>query len=233
MKGIAMRNHDFRKIGIGLALAGAGAVATYVWAIRPWHLRWGATDEEMDQPLPGDEFAPHPKLRATHAITINAPAADIWPWLLQMGQDRGGFYSYTWLENLAGCHMHNADEVVPEWQELKVGDSVWLHPKAPPTKVAAIEPGRAIVLKGWGAFVLKSIDEKTTRLIIRSQGDYEPDLKNPVLNFLLWRIVFEPAHFIMERKMLLGIKERAEKLARERAEEKDAGASRLLGLVNG
>jgi hypothetical protein len=136
-----------------------------------------------------------------------------------MGQDRGGFYSYTWLENLAGCHMRNADEVVPEWQELKVGDSVWLHPKAPPTKVAAIEPGRAIVLKGWGAFVLKPIDEKTTRLIIRSQGDYDPDLKNAALNFLLWRVVFEPAHFIMERKMLMGIKERAEKLTSERALE--------------
>jgi len=212
-----MRNHDLRKVGVGLALAGAGAAATYVWAIRPWHLRWGATDEEIEQPLPGDELAPHPKLRATHAITINAPAADVWPWLVQMGQDRGGFYSYTWLENLVGCDMHNADEVVSEWQELKVGDNVWLHPKAPPTKVAAIEPGHAIVLKGWGAFVLKSIDEKTTRLIIRSQGDYEPDLKNPVLNFLLWRVVFEPAHFIMERKMLLGIKERAEKLTRQQA----------------
>lgn len=215
-----MRNHALRKVGAGLALAGAGAVATYVWAIRPWHLTWGATNEESHEALPGDELALQPKLKATHAITINAPATDVWPWLVQMGQDRGGFYSYTWLENLVGCHMRNADEVVREWQELKVGDSVWLHPKAPPTKVAAVEPGRAIVLKGWGAFVLKPIDEKTTRLIIRSQGDYDPDLKNPVLNFLLWRVVFEPAHFIMERKMLLGIKERAEKLAREQAEEK-------------
>jgi len=72
----------------------------------------------------------------------------------------------------------------------------------------------------WGAFVLQPIDEKTTRLIIRSQGDYNPDLKNPILNFFLWRVVFEPAHFIMERKMLLGIKARAEKLARAHAEEK-------------
>jgi hypothetical protein len=85
--------------------------------------------------------------------------------------------------------------------------------------VPCVEPGHAIVLKPWGAFVLQPIDEKTTRLIIRSQGDYEPDLRNPVLNFLLWRVVYEPAHFIMERKMLLGIKERAEKLARKRADE--------------
>jgi hypothetical protein len=137
-----------------------------------------------------------------------------------MGQTRGGFYSYTWLENLVGCHMRNADEIVPEWQELKVGDSVWLHPKAPPVEVAAVDPGRALVLKPWGAFVLRPIDERTTRLIIRSQGDYSPDLKNAVLNFLLWRVVFEPAHFIMERKMLLGIKERAEKLSRNSELEK-------------
>lgn len=215
-----MQNQDLRKVGAGLAIAGAGALAAYVWGVRPWHLRWGATDEEVQEPLIGDELAPSPKLKATHAITINARAADVWPWLLQMGQTRGGFYSYTWLENLVGCHMDNADEIVPEWQELNVGDKVWLHPKAPPVEVAAIEPGSAIVLKGWGAFVLQPIDEKRTRLIIRSQGDYNPDLKNPILNFLLWRVVFEPAHFIMERKMLLGIKARAEKLARAHAEEK-------------
>ena len=215
-----MRNQDLKKVGAGLAVAGAGAVAAYALGIRPWHLRWGATDEEVNQHLIGDELAPSPKLRATHAVTINAPAVDVWPWLVQMGQTRGGFYSYTWLENLVGCDMQNADEIVPEWQELKVGDKVWLHPKAPPVEVAAIEPGRAIVLKGWGAFVLQPIDEKTTRLIIRSQGDYNPDLKNPILNFFLWRVVFEPAHFIMERKMLLGIKARAEKLARAHAEEK-------------
>ncbi|HSE26570.1 MAG TPA: hypothetical protein VLB68_33185, partial [Pyrinomonadaceae bacterium] len=175
-----MRNQDLRKVGAGLGIAGAGAVAAYVWGIRPWHLRWGATDEEVQEHLIGDELAPSPKLKATHAITINAPATDVWPWLVQMGQTRGGFYSYTWLENLVGCHMRNADEIDPEWQELKVGDKVWLHPKAPPVEVHNIEPGRAIVLKGWGAFVLQPIDEKTTRLIIRSQGDYNPDLKNPI-----------------------------------------------------
>jgi hypothetical protein len=208
-----MRNRKLL-IGTGLAAAGIGATAAYVWGIRPWHLRWGATDEELRAPLPGDELVSLAKLKATHAITINAPAADIWPWLVQMGQNRGGFYSYTWLENLVGCQMQNADEIVPEWQELNVGDKVWLHPKAPPVEVAAVEPGRAIVLKPWGAFVLQPIDEKRTRLIIRSQGDYEPDLKNPLLNFLLWRVVYEPAHFIMERKMLLGIKQRAERPGR-------------------
>ena len=97
-----MRNQGLGKIGAGLAVAGAGVAAAYVWGIRPWHLRWGATDEELRQPLLGDELAPHPKLKATHAITINSPAADVWPWLVQMGQNRGGFYSYTWLENPCG-----------------------------------------------------------------------------------------------------------------------------------
>jgi hypothetical protein len=191
-------------------IGGAGALAAYVLLIRPWHLKWGATEEELKMPLPGDELVKHPKLNATHAITINAPVAEVWPWLVQVGQKRGGFYSYTWLENLVGCEMSNADQIVPEWQDLKVGDEVWLHPKAPPLKVLAMEPGRAIVLENSWTFVLDPIDDHTTRLIIRGRGDFNPDLKNALLNFILWRGVFEPAHFIMERKMMLGIKERAE-----------------------
>lgn len=175
-------------------------------------MRWGATDEELITPLPGDYLIQRPTLDATHAVTINAAIVNVWPWLVQMGQTRGGFYSYEWLENLVGCHMQNADRVVSEWQDLKVGDEVWLHPKAPPLRVRIIEPGRAIVLdKSWG-FYLEEIDSQRTRLILRGRGEFDPDLKNPVLNFLLWRGVFEPAHFIMERKMMLGIKERAEKL---------------------
>ena len=193
-----------------LALGAVGALAAYAFLVRPWHLRWGATDEEVNMPLPGDEFVENPKLNATHAITIHASAADVWPWLIQMGQNRGGFYSYAWLENLVGCDMRNADRIVPEWQDLRIGDQVWLHPKAPPLRVLAIEPERAIVLEKCWTFVLRPIDENTTRLIIRGRGEFNPDLKNGVLNFFLWRGVFEPAHFIMERKMLLGLKERAE-----------------------
>src|ERR1051325_3730952 len=125
----------------------------YWFLVRPWHLRWGATDDELHQLLPGDALAPlDPQLNATHAITINAPAADVWPWLVQMGQHQGGFYSYTWLENLVGCHMRNANWIKPEWQSLKVGDSVWLHPKAPPLKVLALDPGCSIVLEQLWAF---------------------------------------------------------------------------------
>lgn len=195
---------------LGTALGGMVALAAYAFLIRPWHLKWGATEEEIRMRLPGDEFVEHPQLNATHAITINAPVQDVWPWLVQIGQKRGGFYSYTWLENLVGCDMQNADRIVPEWQDLKVGDEVWLHPKAPPLRVLAIEPGRAIVLESVWGFFLRPIDENTTRLIIRGRGNFKPDLKNALLNLILWRGVFEPAHFIMERKMLLGIKERVE-----------------------
>jgi hypothetical protein len=200
----------------GLAAAGVGA---YAIAVRPWHLQWGATEEEFNAPLPGDELVPQPKHEATHAITINTAVRDVWPWLLQMGQTRGGFYSYTSLENIVGCHMKNADRVVPEWQSLRVGDVVWLHPKAPPLPVAILEPYHAIVLGGateqgsngagtWG-FYLKQLDERTTRLLIRIRWDRKPGLTNWLGNYAF----LEPAHFVMERKMMLGIKQRAEAIA--------------------
>lgn len=193
------------------AFGGAAAASLgYAFLVRPWHLKWGATPEEVNMPLPGDELVEHPQLNATHAITIHAPATTVWSWLVQIGQRRGGFYSYAWLENMVGCEMRNADRIVPEWQELKVGDEVWLHPKAPPLHVLAIEPGRAIVLEKCWTFFLRPLDDGTTRLIVRGRGNYNPDFKNRLLNFLFWRVVFEPAHFIMERKMMLGIKERAE-----------------------
>src|SRR4051812_23088582 len=82
------------------AAAGVAAAAVYALLVRPWHLRWGATDEEAGEPLPGDDLRSDANVVATHAITIDAPAADVWPWLVQIGRGRGGFYSYTWLENL-------------------------------------------------------------------------------------------------------------------------------------
>ena len=200
---------------------GAGVTAAaYAFFIRPWHLRWGATDEEVNTPLPGDEFVPNPQVDATHAITIKAPAAEIWKWLVQMGQNRGGFYSYTWLENLVGCRMRNADRIVPEWQNLRVGDEVWLHPKAPPLKVLEIVPDHSIVLEKVWSFHLLPIDEQTTRLLIRGRGEYNnPNFHNVFLNFLYWRLIFEPAHFIMERKMMLGIKQRVESQTGEHGEQ--------------
>lgn len=219
---------------IGAGLTGAAALVGYVSLIRPWHLKWGATRQEAQEPLPGDEVLPNPEQEATHAITINASASDVWPWLVQIGQNKGGFYSYSWLENMVGCNIHNANRVVAEWQTLRVGDVVWLHPKAPPLPVILVEPQQAIVLGGiaevddgdstnaaggtWGMY-LKEIDATTTRLIIRVRWARERGLVSWLSNYA----VLEPAHFIMERKMMLNIKKRAERLARQRAAAEQVG----------
>ena len=185
-------------LGYGLLIA----------ATRPWYLRWGATDDEIRQPLPGDSLMHRPG--AHHAVTIAAPAEAVWPWLAQIGQDRGGFYSYTWLENLALAGIRNADRVHPEWQRLRPGDTVRLaservYGDLPLLRVAAVEPGRHLVLEGWGAFVLLPAGENTTRLLVRSHAR-----KTGPLGTAFDVLVFEPAHFVMERKMLLGIRRRAE-----------------------
>jgi hypothetical protein len=203
-------------------VAGAALLSAYLLLIRLWHLRWGATDEELEMPLPGDELIEKADYQITRAATINAPASKVWPWLVQIGQGRGGFYSYSWLENLIGLHVRNADRILPECQELKIGDFIraapqdWLggrYKEYAGWHAAALEPGRALVLRPqpkmenstW-AFVLNPIDEVSTRLAVRLrfQG------KRSLLGTLFVFGVGEPAHFIMERKMLLGIKQRAE-----------------------
>jgi hypothetical protein len=100
----------------------------YLLIVRPWHLRWGATDEDVRKSLPGDELVPHPTLESTRALTIQAPVKEVWRWLVQLGQDRGGFYSYDRLENLAGADIHNVERIVPQMQHLKVGDFVPMAP---------------------------------------------------------------------------------------------------------
>ena len=210
----------------------AGALLPWVYLlfVRPWHMRWGATDEEVRNSLPGDELVPHPTLESTRAVTIRAPAKEVWRWVVQLGQDRGGFYSYDRLENLAGADIHNVERIVPEMQHLKVGDFVPMAPVewALPTggfTVVGIEPERAIVWRqGWPddvenlspsdaqergtwAFVLEKVDGGTTRLILRERSGHRPRMRDVVFNYLF----MERQHFIMERRMLLGIKERAER----------------------
>jgi len=213
------------------ALAAVGALApwAYLLIVRPWHIKWGATDEDVRKGLPGDELVPHPALESTRAVTILAPAEEVWRWLVQLGQDRGGFYSYDRLENLAGADIHNVDRIVPEMQHLKVGDFVpmapveWGVPMGGFT-VVRIEPGRAVVWRqGWPndllkmsssevqergtwAFVLEEVDEGTTRLLLRERSGLKPRMRDVLFNYLL----IERQHFIMERRMLLRIKERAE-----------------------
>lgn len=211
-----MKSNNARHFGLALSAAVATAVASvvglYAFIIRPWHLRWGATEKETGERLPGDEVASNPKGEATHAITINAPVADVWAWLVQIGQDRAGFYSYSWLENLCGCKLRNADRIMPQYQHLRVGDTVRLHPKVPPLPVLIFEPQKALVLGSnlahpgtWG-FFLRKLDAKRTRLIIRGREEWRKNL----LYSLYYRTLFEPVHFVMERRMLLGIKQRAE-----------------------
>ena len=195
------------------ALAGAGAA--YVLLARPRHLRWGATDQESCRHLPGDDLLANADLTATRAITVRAPADEVWPWIAQLGQGRGGFYSYDFLENLVGCNIHSAERIVPEWQVLTVGDQVKLHPDVP-LEVAIFEPGTALVLRGgvpmgdtpppydftW-AFVLQDQADGTTRLLARERYAYTkwwtPLLVEPV----------EAISFVMSQKMLRGIRDRA------------------------
>ena len=192
--------------------------AAVVVVIRPVYLHWGTTPAERDARLLGDELTPGAKYRVDHAITIHAPADSVWPWLVQLGQDRGGFYSYSWLERLVGDDVHNADRIHPEWQHLEAGDTILA---AQPDylggrfgqigwRVAELRPGRGMYLEKWGAFVLLPVDSSTTRLIIRSRGAPEPPNVASVLLGPLSVFVMEPAHFIMQQGMMRGIRRRAE-----------------------
>ena len=185
-----------------LALVGTAATALYALVIRPWHLRWGAEPEDEKRELPGDELLPQDGTQILHAPTINAPVERVWPWLAQLGQDRGGFYSYEWLENLAGCEMKNADRIHPEWQHREPGETVHLHP-AGGLRVSVFKPGRALGLEGWGTFALEPLGSERTRLIARGGVPRG-------VGAVAYGLLMEIPHFVMERRMLLGIKQRAE-----------------------
>lgn len=166
-----------------------------------------------------DDVVPGARYRMDHAITIVAPADSVWPWLAQLGQDRGGFYSYDWLERALGDDIRNADRIHPEWQERRVGD---LLRAAQPDylggrlgrdlgwRIVQWAPPRAMVLEWWGAFVVRPRPDGTTRLHIRLRGAGRPSFAGVVVGPVNL-LVFEPAHFIMERGMLRGIKARAER----------------------
>ncbi|MEA2421265.1 MAG: hypothetical protein QOF55_364 [Thermoleophilaceae bacterium] len=169
--------------------------------------------------LPGDEIVPAAGLTATRAVTVSVNADGVWPWIAQLGQGRGGFYSYDVLENLLGCEIHSADRIVPEWQSVAVGDEVHLHPDVGLT-VAFVQPGRALVLHGgvpigrtpppydftW-AFVVRAQADGTTRLVVRERYGYSRR----------WAaLLVEPIElisFVMSQRMLRGIRERAERAA--------------------
>jgi hypothetical protein len=216
-------------VGSMAVVIGGGALAAVAVGLvgRPWYLRWGASHEECAKVLPGDELISQADLVATRAITVRTPREQLWPWIAQMGQGRGGLYSYDFLENLVGCDMHSADSVMPEWQDVAPGDPFRLHPEVA-LEVVAVEPKRALVIRGgvpvgdaappydftW-AFVLEDPEPGqapsgattpfgATRLLVRERYGYTRRwaalLVEPV----------EAVSFVMSRKMLRGIKERAE-----------------------
>ncbi|GAB4264105.1 MAG: hypothetical protein Kow00122_19760 [Thermoleophilia bacterium] len=198
---------------------GAAAAVAYLAYLRPRHLKWGTQPGEPERLLPGDEVIAKPKQTSTRAVDVAAARAAVWPWLAQIGQGRGGFYSYDRLENLFGCDIHSANRVLPEHQELRPGDRIRLGPEGHPFyTVRDLEEGHWLLLEAdapegeeppiaetW-LFHLEELSAKRTRLTVRNRRDYDWGVKN----FLLWKVLTEPAHFIMERKMLLGIRRRAE-----------------------
>jgi hypothetical protein len=197
------------RVGIAVAIL-AGA---YLALIRPWHLAWGTVGNEAARTLPGDEFVPNSVHQYTRAITINAPPEKVWPWLVQIGQGRGGLYSYDWLENLVGFDIHSADHIIPELQEIKIGDKVRMTPEGsgqPAFTISKIDPGNALVLTGgdtysW-SFVVEPTGTGATRLLVRARAYADPAWLAPLM-------YVEPITFFMEQKMLQGIKERAEKIS--------------------
>ena len=203
-------------IAAGTALAASGGVIAYPLFFRRWGLTWGARPGEVSMKLPGDELLADAGLVSTRAVTIDAPPAAIWPWLVQMGSGRGGAYTYDWIENLLGLHMHSARQVLPQFQDLEVGDELPLGPGRPVMRVEVCDPERTLAIRfadgNWVWIFALVAENGQTRLISRNRIDARGGLL-PVRLFNL--LVMEPGSLVMERKMLLGIKQRAEDLARQ------------------
>jgi hypothetical protein len=194
-------------------LAGVAILGAYVFFIRPWQLRWGATDEEVERPMPGDGVVQNPTFVATRAVTINATPDDVWPWIIQIGYGRAGWYSYDWIDNLG---RPSADNIIPELQHLEVGDLVPIidgfgYKRG--LRVAALDPPHAMVWIDdgpgdqttwvWGLY---PINERSTRLITRVRIRYE--WTKPTI---LFNLAVDVGDVVMMRKCMVGIKKRAER----------------------
>ena len=198
-------------VGILACLAVLGVAAIIL--LMPWMDRWGARDEEVAATFAGDELVPQPRVMFTRAVTVHSAPEDIYPWLIQLGAEKGGMYSYSWFEtNILQCELINAERIHEEWQDLEVGDPVKMCPGSSgpvPFEVAQLEPGQAMVLGHqengqwldvW-QFILLPQEDGSTRLVLRGR-----DIKSG----WIWDVI-RPGEFIMERGMLLGIKARAER----------------------
>lgn len=208
-----------------LAATAAGLIF-YDALLRPALLDWGATDAERQMRLPGDDIVQDVMSHRTRAVTIDAPPAAVWPWLVQIGDHRGGFYSYDWVERYLFPHTvhyvegrHSATRIHPELQKIEIGDRIntasvgSLHIGSP---VTVVEPNHALVIGTW-AFTLLPLDANRTRLLVRERDAGWLRLLAPrdfgllrALGGVIDYTVGEPLHFAMVRKMMLGIKRRAE-----------------------
>ena len=192
----------------------AVACMAYIRFVRPWVLNWGATTEDVERAMPGDDILLDSSLQTTRVITISAPPQGIWPWLVQMGpRPRAGAYTYDWIERLLGVDIQNTGRILPEYQHLEVGEFLAVNDKGQGIMVRDVQPERFLVLqwipaKSTWAFGLYPEDGGRTRLVSRNRLSGSGPL------FRLGMIAFmEPGSLVMERKMLLGIKSRAETLA--------------------
>ena len=205
-------------------------MAGFLVIIRPSYLNCGSTADERSKRLPGDEIVPHAGGQTTRAITIHAPIEDAWPWLAQLGQDRGGFYSFDLLENAVGCKMPTVDVLRARHQVWRLGEKLWMYPSdqaggAGFATLRLYQPGRVFgfATRAMGTsldqaedsswtFVLEPVNAQTTRLIVRGRGAGRRSLLGAAFD----RAIFEPVHFVMERRMMIGLKELAETGTRSR-----------------
>ncbi len=183
-------------------------IAFIYWVfIRPQNNNWGATSTEISAKMLEDDSISPNRVVSTRAINIKASKENVWIFVAQTGQNRGGFNSYYWLENLFGAKMVNNDIPNPEWQNPQRGDTVYYGHNQPFTVVSLVRPNEYYSLGGW-AFHLLPIDLHSTRLIVRYPS---MEIKQSALSTAYYYALFEPLHFIMESGMMMGIKQRAER----------------------
>jgi len=197
-----------------LAVAGGVAAALYALAIRRWMLSWGSTSEERTCPLAGDDLAADAAYVTTRAVTVHGPSESIWPWLIQMGQDRAGFYTHNWVERLLRSGIPDTSEIHPEWQHIEVGDLMRTNRdiggKPMGWPVVAVDTGRSLVVSsksmpaGTYAFILEPIDAATTRLIVRDRARWK------WWEWPFTTLLYEPLHAYMETGLIRGIRQRVE-----------------------
>lgn len=206
------KNHinPFKVLGLLLI----STIISYPLIMKPAFDQWGATKDEVKMLLPGDNIISFSQIKTTRAITINTSPEKVYPWLVQMGKNKGGFYSYDWLENIFGLKIHSTESINEKWQEPRLGDILVLAPMGGP-RLIDIKKNQYLVFGGnnkgfkntW-SFNLLSKEKNKTRLIIRSKNQYDDKFSN----FVMWQVLTEPVHFLMEEKMMRGIKQRAESL---------------------